>query len=100
MPEAPKFTAGLSISCMTVPLWLARFWQNASSNEMMGSVDFLGGCPAGSHLKSSRIEHCHSHKDENPSNFFFSHDPLVDLKCPNFLLLMLCAYVVCLLLLL
>ena len=25
VPEAPKFTAVLSISCMTVPLWLARF---------------------------------------------------------------------------
>ena len=24
---------------------------------MMGSVDFLGGCPAGSHLKSSKIGH-------------------------------------------
>ena len=36
MPEAPKFTAGLSISisisCMTVPLWLARFWPTSSSN--------------------------------------------------------------------
>ena len=50
MPEAPKFTAGLSISCMTVPLWLARFWSTSStdltqlnlflSNEMMGSVNF------------------------------------------------------------
>ena len=25
---------------------------------MMGFVDFLGGCPAGSHLKSFKIEHC------------------------------------------
>ena len=62
MPGAPKFTVELSISCMTVPLWLARFWprecpvNNAPyfghSNEMMGSVDCLGGCPAGSHFKS------------------------------------------------
>ena len=29
-PEAPKFTAGLSICCMTVPLWVAKFCQNAS----------------------------------------------------------------------
>ena len=26
---------------------------------MIGSVDFPGECPAGSHLKSSKIEHCH-----------------------------------------
>ena len=26
---------------------------------MMGSVDFLGGCPAGSHPESSKIEHWH-----------------------------------------
>ena len=67
MPGAPKFTAGFSISCMTVPLWLARFWSTecpvnnalyfGHSNEMMGSVDFLGGCPASSHLVSSQIEH-------------------------------------------
>ena len=52
---------------MTVSLWLARFWSTecpvnnapyfGHSNEMMGSVDFLGECPAGSHLKSSEIEH-------------------------------------------
>ena len=28
--EAPKFTAGLSISFMNVPLWLATFWSDAS----------------------------------------------------------------------
>ena len=53
MPGASKFTARLSIICMTVPLRLARFWftecpvNNAPyfghSNEMMGSVDCLGG---------------------------------------------------------
>ena len=58
----------LSISCMTVPLWPARFWStecpvnNAPyfehSNEIMGTLDFLGGCPAGSQLKPSKIEHC------------------------------------------